>query len=112
MLNEELVALGKLVDAQGLAGPDAAKFVTWDGEGVPVVTDGPYSEFKELLAGWRVVDVETEERAVGGLTTREIAAAFLRRARRVRPRRTTRHEPAGAQLRRKFLPAVRCCVST
>jgi hypothetical protein len=64
VLNDELVALGELVDAQGLAGPDAAKFVVWDGEGVPVVTDGPYSEFKELLAGYRLVDVETEERAL------------------------------------------------
>lgn len=64
VLNDELVALGELVDAQGLAGPDAAKFVVWDGEGVPVVTDGPYTEFKELLAGYRIVDVETEERAV------------------------------------------------
>jgi hypothetical protein len=64
VLNDELAALGELVDAQGLAGPDAAKFVVWDGEGVPVVTDGPYSEFKELLAGYRLVDVETEARAL------------------------------------------------
>jgi hypothetical protein len=64
VLNDELVALGELVDAQGLAGPDAAKFVVWDGEGVPVVTDGPFSEFKELLAGYRIIDVETEERAL------------------------------------------------
>ena len=64
VLNEELTALGELVDAQGLAGPDAAKFVVWDGQGAPVVTDGPYSEFKELLAGYRVVDVETEQRAL------------------------------------------------
>ena len=64
VVNEELTALGELVDAQGLAGPDAAKVVRWDGEGVPVVTDGPYSEFKERRAGWRIVDVETEERAI------------------------------------------------
>jgi hypothetical protein len=64
VLNEELIALGELVDAQGLAGPDAAKFVTWDGERAPVVTDGPYSEFKELLAGYRIIDIETEERAI------------------------------------------------
>ena len=64
VLNDELVALGELIDAQGLAGPDAAKFVVSDGESAPVVTDGPYSEFKELIAGYRIVDVETEERAI------------------------------------------------
>ncbi|HSK95798.1 MAG TPA: YciI family protein [Euzebyales bacterium] len=63
-LNDELVALGELVDAQGLAGPESAKFVVSNGTGVPVVTDGPFSEFKELLAGYRVVDVESEERAI------------------------------------------------
>jgi hypothetical protein len=63
-LNAELAQRGELVDAQGLAGPEAAKFVVWDGSGVPVVTDGPFPEAKELLAGYRLVDVETSERAV------------------------------------------------
>ena len=34
------------------------------GGGAPVVTDGPYPEFKELLAGYRMVDVESLERAL------------------------------------------------
>ena len=63
-LNAELVAKGELVDAQGLAGPDVAKRVTFDGKGAPVVTDGPFPESKELLAGYRLVDVESEERAL------------------------------------------------
>jgi hypothetical protein len=63
-LNEALTESGELVDAQGLAGPDLAKFVVWDGVGAPVITDGPYPESKELLAGYRIVDVETAERAV------------------------------------------------
>ena len=63
-LNTELVAKGELVDAQGLAGPDVAKRVTFDGKGAPVVTDGPFPESKELLAGYRLVDVESEERAL------------------------------------------------
>ena len=54
---------GELVDAQGLAGPDQAKFVVSDGAGAPVITDGPFPESKELLAGYRLVDVETAERA-------------------------------------------------
>ncbi|HET7487440.1 MAG TPA: YciI family protein [Acidimicrobiales bacterium] len=62
-LNAELLAAGELVDAQGLAGPDLARFVVSDG-GAPVITDGPFPETKELLAGYRIVDVDTPERAV------------------------------------------------
>ena len=63
-LNLELLRLGELVDAQGLAGPDQAKFVVSDGTSAPVITDGPYPESKELLAGYRMVDVDTLNRAV------------------------------------------------
>jgi hypothetical protein len=45
-----------------LAGPDLAKIVTSDGA-APVVTDGPFQEFKEWLAGFQVVDVASVERA-------------------------------------------------
>lgn len=63
-LNEELVASGELVDAQVLAGPDLAKVVRSDGTRAPVVTDGPFAEFKEWIAGYQIVDVVSEERAV------------------------------------------------
>jgi hypothetical protein len=63
-LNRQLEELGELVDAQGLAGPDDARFVVSDGTSDPLVTDGPFAESKELLAGYRVVDVETEARAL------------------------------------------------
>jgi hypothetical protein len=63
-LNRELEELGELIDGQGLAGPADAKFVVWDGTGSPVVTDGPYPESKELLAGYRIVEVDTPERAI------------------------------------------------
>ena len=63
-LNDELTELGELVDAQGLAGPDQAKFVVSDGSRSPVITDGPFPESKELLAGYRLIDVETWERAI------------------------------------------------
>jgi hypothetical protein len=64
VLNQELIDSGELVDAQGLAGPEQAKFVVSDGAGAPVITDGPYPESKELLAGYRLIDVETLERAL------------------------------------------------
>lgn len=63
-LNKELLDKGELVDAQALSGPDLAKVVTFDGVGAPVVTDGPYLEAKEFLAGYRIVDVESEDRAL------------------------------------------------
>jgi hypothetical protein len=61
---EELTARGELVGAERLSGPEAAKVVTHDGVGAPVVTDGPFQESKEFLAGYWLVDVESEERAV------------------------------------------------
>jgi hypothetical protein len=63
-LNMELTNKGELVEAQALAGPELAKFVTFDGVSAPVVTDGPYPESKELLAGYRMVDVDSEARAI------------------------------------------------
>jgi hypothetical protein len=63
-LNQELAETGELVDAQGLSGPELAKFVISDGQAAPVVTDGPYPEAKELLAGYRMIDVESEARAI------------------------------------------------
>jgi len=62
-LNEELVESGELVRTEVLAGPDLAKIVTSDGT-APVVTDGPFQEFKEWLAGYQIVDVDSEARAI------------------------------------------------
>jgi hypothetical protein len=63
-LNAELLDSGELVDAQGLAGPEAAKFVVSDGVNPPKIIDGPYPEAKELLAGYRLVDVDSLGRAL------------------------------------------------
>ena len=63
-LHKELVSSGELVDSQVLAGPNLAKIVTFDGLTAPVVTDGPFQEFKEWLAGYQIVDVESEARAI------------------------------------------------
>lgn len=61
---EMLTERGELVSAEGLAGPDAVRTVTSDGRSAPVVTDGPYAEVKEVLAGYWMVDVDSAERAV------------------------------------------------
>jgi hypothetical protein len=63
-LHNELVRSGELVQSEVLAGPDLAKIVTSDGLSAPVVTDGPFQEFKEWLAGYQIVDVDSEARAI------------------------------------------------
>ena len=63
-LNAELVASGELVDTTILTGPDLAVIVTGDGRTAPVRTDGPFAEVKEWIAGFQIVDVETQERAI------------------------------------------------
>jgi hypothetical protein len=62
-LSKELIESGELVQSEILTGPDLAKIVTSDGT-TPVVTDGPFQEFKEWLAGFQIFDVESEERAL------------------------------------------------
>ena len=61
--HDELKQSGELVDAQGLAGPEEALVVRADAGGAPVVTDGPFAEAKEFLAGFWIVDVETTAQA-------------------------------------------------
>ena len=64
VLHEELVSSGELAESEVLAGPDLAKIVTFDGVTSAVITDGPFQEFKEWLAGYQIVDVESETRAI------------------------------------------------
>ena len=60
--NAELMAAGEWVDAQGLAAPGEAKLVRAGKDGAPV-TDGPFPEAKEFLAGFWVVEVDSPEAA-------------------------------------------------
>jgi hypothetical protein len=62
-LNKELAEAGELVGAEGLAMPSQARIVRADANGAPEVTDGPFAESKEFLAGYWIVDVETAARA-------------------------------------------------
>jgi hypothetical protein len=62
-LREELLASGERIQSEVLAGPDLAKIVTSDGSET-LVTDGPFQEFKEWLAGYQIIDVDSEERAI------------------------------------------------
>ena len=62
-LNQELKSEGVLVSAEGLAPPADARIVRAGRGGVPEVTDGPFAESKEFLAGYWIVSVETPEQA-------------------------------------------------
>jgi hypothetical protein len=65
----EIQERGELVTAEALCDAAGARIYRWDA-GRPVATDGPYSEAKEHLAGFFVIDVDSRERA------EEFAAAF------------------------------------
>jgi hypothetical protein len=62
-LDRELADSGEKVDSVGLVDPTQAKTVRFV-QGAPVPTDGPFAEAKESLAGYYLVDVEDEARAL------------------------------------------------
>ena len=57
-----LEGTGEFVSEQALS--PAGTWVRYDGEGRPPVTDGPFAETKDLIAGWMIIDVETHDRAL------------------------------------------------
>ncbi|MFC8920638.1 YciI family protein [Streptomyces sp. NPDC047821] len=71
-INDDLAESGELVDGQGLAEPRRTRLVSLGEDGRPVITDGPYGETKELLAGYWVLDCASLERVT------EIAARVAR----------------------------------
>ena len=58
----ELERNGEFVDGQALS-PEGT-FVRYGGPGRPPVTDGPFAETKDLIAGWMAIDVDSYERAI------------------------------------------------
>jgi hypothetical protein len=59
---KELVSSGELVETRGLTAPVHTRRLQLR-EGVPVVTDGPYAETQEVLAGYWVVECDSFDRA-------------------------------------------------
>ena len=57
-----LESTGEFIDGQALS-PDGV-WVRHDGAGRPPVTDGPFAETKDLIAGWMIIDVDSYERAI------------------------------------------------
>ena len=65
----EMREKGELVTGEALGAPESSRLYRWD-DGKPLVTNGPYSEAKEHLAGFFLIDVESQARA------EEIVAQF------------------------------------
>ncbi len=61
-VNNDLAESGELVDGQGLVEPAQTRTVGAGKDGRPVITDGPYGETKEVLAGYWVLDCESLDR--------------------------------------------------
>ncbi|HSU15443.1 YciI family protein [Longimicrobium sp.] len=62
-LNRELADAGEFVGVQALSAPGGARIVRAGKDGLPAVTDGPFAEAKEFLAGYWIVQVDSPERA-------------------------------------------------
>jgi hypothetical protein len=60
--NEELIKAGVMLAGEGLTGPDEGFVVDFNAD-PPVVTDGPYTEAKELFNGFWILDVSSKEEA-------------------------------------------------
>lgn len=62
-LNNDLATSGELIAAAGLADPTHTKIVQMK-DGVPMVTDGPYMEAKEVVGGYWVLECESLQRVI------------------------------------------------
>ena len=62
--NEALQQAGVLITLDGLHPPSMGARVSF-ASGKPVVTDGPFTEAKEVLGGYWMIDVKSREEAIG-----------------------------------------------
>ena len=62
--NEALKDAGVLVTLDGLHPPSTGARVSFS-TGKPIVTDGPFTEAKEVLGGYWMIDVKSREEAIG-----------------------------------------------
>ena len=61
--NAELKSKGQWVTGEGLVSPDQTRIVHAGDDGRPVVTDGPFAESKEFIAGFWIVEVKNADEA-------------------------------------------------
>ncbi|GHH68738.1 YciI family protein [Kitasatospora indigofera] len=61
--NDELIKAGVLLAAEGLHPSSRGALVSYSGDGA-TVTDGPFAEAKELIAGYWLIQVSSKDEAV------------------------------------------------
>jgi hypothetical protein len=62
--NEELAKAGALLALDGLLPPSQATRLTFKGGDPPTVTDGPFTEAKELVGGYWIIQARSKDEAV------------------------------------------------
>src|SRR5438874_12448331 len=62
--NEKMVQAGVLLAAEGLHPSSKGTRITFHGGGKRTVTDGPFTEAKELIAGFWLIQVKSKEEAI------------------------------------------------
>jgi hypothetical protein len=62
--NEELAKAGVLLSLDGLHPSAKGARITWNAQGKPVVSDGPFTETKEALGGYWILQVKSREEAI------------------------------------------------
>jgi hypothetical protein len=109
ILGRKLVESGELVDSTILTGPDRAKVVRSGPGGEPVVTDGPFQEFKEWLAGYLIVEVAEEARAleIAALVSAVPGRGGVPTAQPTHVRQVMEEGPADAQAMGEYLDTAR-----
>lgn len=65
--NDELVKAGVMLAGDGLHPSSKGARITFDAKGKRTVVDGPFSETKELIAGYWIWQVKSKEEALAWL---------------------------------------------
>ena len=62
--NEELAKAGVLLSLDGLHPSSLGARITWNDQGKPIVTDGPFTETREVIGGFWMLQVKSREEAI------------------------------------------------
>jgi hypothetical protein len=75
--NEQMVKAGVLLAGEGLTHSTDGTRVVVTGDGKRTVTDGPFTETKELVAGFWLLQVSSREEALEWATRAPVENAFM-----------------------------------
>jgi hypothetical protein len=61
--NDEMIKAGVMIDGAGLQKSDKGARISFR-NGTATITDGPFAETKELVAGFTIIDVKSKDEAI------------------------------------------------